>query len=69
MGTVTALAAAVAVLPDADVLGLRLGVAHGSLFGHRGLTHSLLFAGIAALAAALWFRREGAVLEMLACGS
>lgn len=31
-------------LPDADVLGFRLGVAYGDLLGHRGLTHSLPFA-------------------------
>jgi inner membrane protein len=33
-----------AVLPDADVLGLWLGVPFGSMLGHRGLTHSLAFA-------------------------
>ena len=38
-----------AVLPDADVVGIYAGVPLGSVFGHRGLTHSLAFA--AALAA------------------
>ena len=33
-----------AVVPDADVLGLWLGVPFGSMLGHRGLTHSLAFA-------------------------
>src|SRR5262245_36095693 len=37
-----------AVLPDADVLGWRLGVPYESLLGHRGLTHSVAFAGAAA---------------------
>jgi inner membrane protein len=60
MGTVTALAAAAAVLPDADVLGFRLGFHYGDLFGHRGFTHSLLFAGIVALGVAFWFRRRWA---------
>lgn len=32
------------MLPDIDVLGFRFGIAYGDLFGHRGLTHSLLFA-------------------------
>jgi inner membrane protein len=40
-----------AVAPDADVLGLFLGVPLGSMLGHRGLTHSLAFA--VALAAVL----------------
>ncbi len=31
-------------LPDADVIGFKLGVAYGDLWGHRGLSHSLLFA-------------------------
>lgn len=32
------------VLPDADVIGFRFGIAYGDLLGHRGLTHSLFFA-------------------------
>lgn len=35
---------AIAMLPDADVLAFKLGVAYGHVFGHRGFTHSLLFA-------------------------
>ena len=42
------LAAGCAVLPDADALGYRLGVPYGSLWGHRGLTHSLLAAAVVA---------------------
>ncbi len=33
-----------AMLPDADVLAFKFGVAYGNIFGHRGFTHSLLFA-------------------------
>ncbi|MEI4946339.1 metal-dependent hydrolase [Aeromonas caviae] len=33
---------AIAMLPDADVLAFKLGVAYGHVFGHRGFTHSLL---------------------------
>ena len=36
------------LLPDADVYGFRLGVKYADPWGHRGATHSLLFAlGIA----------------------
>ena len=41
-----------AMLPDLDVIGLRLGVPYTSDFGHRGFTHSLLFAALVALAGA-----------------
>jgi inner membrane protein len=47
------------VLPDADVLGFRLGVPYGSEFGHRGFSHSLFFAvllAIAVVVAARFFR-------------
>ena len=32
------------LLPDADVLGFGLGVEYGDLLGHRGLSHSVMFA-------------------------
>jgi len=35
-------------LPDVDAIGFWAGVPYGSLLGHRGLTHSLLFAVVAA---------------------
>ena len=37
-------AAVAAVLPDADAIGYRLGVEYGSFWGHRGFTHSIVFA-------------------------
>lgn len=37
------------MIPDADVLAFRLGVAYGNVFGHRGFTHSLLFAFVVPL--------------------
>ena len=37
-----------AMLPDADVLSFRLGIAYGDVLGHRGLTHSLAFAAAVA---------------------
>ena len=36
------------VLPDVDVIGFRYGVQYGAVWGHRGMTHSLLFAALAA---------------------
>ena len=38
------------ILPDADVLGFRFGVSYGEMLGHRGLTHSLLFAALLSIA-------------------
>lgn len=38
------LTALCSILPDADVLGFAFGVRYGSLFGHRGITHSIAFA-------------------------
>jgi inner membrane protein len=32
------------VIPDIDVLGFRFGIRYGDFWGHRGITHSLLFA-------------------------
>ena len=32
------------VLPDFDVIGFGFGIHYGDLWGHRGMTHSLLFA-------------------------
>jgi inner membrane protein len=48
---VWALGAFAAMLPDADVAAFALGIPYEHMLGHRGLTHSLLFA--AALAAVL----------------
>jgi inner membrane protein len=50
-------AAACAVVPDLDVVTLSMGVRWGHVLGHRGLSHSLLFAAVlAALVVALAFR-------------
>lgn len=39
------------VIPDLDVIGFRFGIHYGDFWGHRGFTHSLLFAAILATAA------------------
>ena len=40
------------VLPDLDVMTLRLGMEYPQALGHRGFSHSLLFAALVALAGA-----------------
>lgn len=51
------LAAICGILPDADALGFKLGIPYESFWGHRGFTHSLVFAAlIAALVVGLFFR-------------
>ncbi len=43
-----------AVLPDIDAIGYKFGIPYGHLLGHRGLSHSILFAvALAAIAAML----------------
>jgi len=37
---------ACAVLPDVDVIGFHFGIRYGDLLGHRGVTHSLVFAAV-----------------------
>ena len=32
------------VLPDADVLSFQFGVSYSSMWGHRGISHSIFFA-------------------------
>ena len=39
---------ACSILPDIDSIGFHMGIPYGALWGHRGITHSLLFAAILA---------------------
>ena len=50
------LGAACSVVPDLDVIGFRFGVRYGDFWGHRGFTHSLVFAVLIAGAVSLGFR-------------
>jgi inner membrane protein len=52
------LGAACAVFPDLDAIGYYLGVPYGSIFGHRGFTHSIVFAALLASAALMFAREE-----------
>lgn len=47
-----------AMLPDVDVIGFAFGVSYGSMFGHRGLTHSLAFALVLGFAVVAFAFRE-----------
>ncbi|HTE90420.1 MAG TPA: metal-dependent hydrolase [Terriglobales bacterium] len=47
-----------AVLPDADVIGFAFGIGYGDLLGHRGLSHSLLFAAAWSMTVVLWEYRQ-----------
>lgn len=55
------------VLPDVDTLGFRMGIHYGDLWGHRGMTHSLLFAAIIAAGVSVAFWRTDLHLWRLSC--
>ncbi len=50
-------AALLPVVPDLDVVGFRLGVQYGDPLGHRGASHSILFAVAVGVAAGAWIGR------------
>jgi inner membrane protein len=50
---------ACSVIPDFDVIGFRFGIRYGDFWGHRGFTHSLVFAAILASAIVLLVFRDG----------
>jgi inner membrane protein len=52
-----ALAAVCSVIPDLDVLGFVIGIPYGSVWGHRGFSHSLLFGVLCGAALAMTFLR------------
>lgn len=70
-----ALFSALAMLPDADVVAFKLGIAYGAEWGHRGASHSLVLAAVVALGVAGVTRVLGGpaarmgVLALLAVGS
>lgn len=52
-----ALAAACSIFPDIDVIGFKFGVPYESQWGHRGFTHSLVFALSLAFLLTLFHRK------------
>jgi inner membrane protein len=58
------------VIPDLDVIGFHFGVPYGDFWGHRGFTHSLLFAALlASLVVLLAFRQAISDLSRIALWS
>ena len=56
------LGALCSILPDLDVIGFRNGIQYGDVWGHRGLTHSLMFAALlSGTLVAVCYRRKPAV--------
>ena len=62
---VAILGAVLAVAPDADVIGFRLGVGYEDVWGHRGATHSFAFAALVTAAIALVWREARTAGRML----
>lgn len=54
-----------AMLPDADVIGFPLGIDYADSWGHRGATHSLLFAAAAALLTVALIRPQRYIIASL----
>jgi inner membrane protein len=54
------------VLPDLDVVGFRFGIQYGDFWGHRGFTHSLIFAALLAAALAVGVLRTKAEISRVA---
>lgn len=54
-----------AMLPDADVIGFGMGIDYADSWGHRGATHSLLFAAASALLAIALIRPQHYVMAGL----
>src|ERR1044072_1244099 len=55
-----------AVLPDADVLAFGFGIPYDSMFGHRGFTHSLVFAVLLGVVVVAVFFRDASNRVVLA---
>ncbi len=52
------------IVPDLDVIGFAFGIQYGDLWGHRGMTNSLFFAGLlSAVLVALGYRQESSATK------
>ena len=61
------LALGCSILPDLDVLTFAVGIPYESIWGHRGFSHSILFAIVAgSLLAGIFFRSQRPVYHALA---
>lgn len=58
------------MLPDLDVVGFHYGIRYGDFWGHRGFTHSILFAALlATVVLLLFFRRTSSPLSRVSIWS
>jgi inner membrane protein len=59
------LGALCSALPDLDVIGFYFGIQYGDMWGHRGMTHSIVFAAVlAGCLVGVWYRSRGAFAIM-----
>lgn len=56
------------ILPDLDVVAFVYGIPYGHMFGHRGFSHSILFAVLASSVLALFFRQARVGQSLLVWG-
>lgn len=61
----TTLAALSAFLPDADVVSFQLGIAYEHWAGHRGFTHSILFAFVWGLICTFFFKKNNLLVFVI----
>jgi inner membrane protein len=52
------------LLPDIDVIGRKFGIAYGDFWGHRGFTHSLVFALLIGFVIGLVFYRRLGIVSL-----
>ncbi len=53
-----AVSIALSILPDLDVIGFAFGIRYEDFLGHRGFSHSIVFAGIAGAAVLPYFPKR-----------
>ena len=46
------------IIPDADVLSFKFGIPYGALWGHRGMTHSIIFGLLFGILLMILFHRK-----------
>ena len=56
------------VLPDLDVIAFKFGIPYSHMFGHRGISHSILLAFIASILFAVMNKQEGLGQNLLVWG-
>lgn len=66
--TIIVCAMLLTILPDIDVLGFNFGIPYAHLFGHRGFTHSLLFAAVVS-GLVSWLLVQGTSIRLAAVWS